>query len=112
MKVHTDWTLDERGHIKGSHVAHTGQVFFEDSLSDLVYQWGIYASRPGTDKRLRNADDHIFEEAAQDGFDPTLHVTWLDENDIGAGLVGYLTVGVDGDAADKVAAEAGLVIQA
>lgn len=83
-----------------------------DEIADLVYKWGVYAERPGSENRRRNSEDHTFEEAAQNGFDPTIHITWIDEDDIGKGLVGYLTVGIDGEAAGKVAEEAGLVIQA
>lgn len=110
LKIHTHWGLTKGGYLQGGQVAHTGQIFFDDALSDLVYKQGIYASRPGEHKR--NEEDHTFEEAAQNGFDPVIRVKWVDETDIAKGLIGYLTVGVDGEAGEKVAEQAGLNIQA
>jgi protocatechuate 3,4-dioxygenase beta subunit len=48
-------------HVKvhlGGRVAHTGQLFFPDSLTDAVYRHAPYSGRPGRD--TQNASDSIF----------------------------------------------------
>jgi protocatechuate 3,4-dioxygenase beta subunit len=44
-------------HVRGN-VAHTGQLFFSDSLTDRVYRSAPYTMRPGP--RTRNTADSIF----------------------------------------------------
>ncbi len=50
VKVHVD-----------DNVVHTGQLFFDDALSDTVYRNGPYNSRGARD--MRNEDDSIFSDA-------------------------------------------------
>jgi protocatechuate 3,4-dioxygenase beta subunit len=48
-------------HVKvhlGGRVAHTGQLFFSDSLTDAVYKHSPYDKRPSRD--VRNTQDAIF----------------------------------------------------
>src|SRR5207248_2171833 len=47
-------------HVGGS-VVHTGQLFFDDNLTDQVYQPAPYNTRGSRD--VRNADDSIFRDA-------------------------------------------------
>ena len=42
----------------GGHVAHTGQLFFSDTLTDAVYKRSPYSKRPNRD--VRNAADSIY----------------------------------------------------
>jgi protocatechuate 3,4-dioxygenase beta subunit len=48
-------------HVKvhvGGNVAHTGQLYFPDSVTDTVYRKPPYTSRPNRD--TRNASDFVF----------------------------------------------------
>ena len=48
-------------HVKvhvGGNVVHTGQLFFDDALTDSVYKHSPYSLRPNRD--TRNANDSIF----------------------------------------------------
>jgi hypothetical protein len=48
-------------HVKvhvGGYVVHTGQLFFEDAVTNAVYKMQPYAERPNRD--TRHADDSIF----------------------------------------------------
>jgi protocatechuate 3,4-dioxygenase beta subunit len=48
-------------HVKvhvGGNVVHTGQLFFQDTLTDAVYKRSPYNQRPGRDPR--NSGDSIF----------------------------------------------------
>ena len=48
-------------HVKvhaGGSVVHTGQLYFNDALTDKVYRQAPYSSRPNRD--VRNAQDMIY----------------------------------------------------
>ena len=48
-------------HVKvhvGGNVVHTGQLFFQDTMTDAVYRRSPYSKRPNREKR--NANDSIF----------------------------------------------------
>jgi protocatechuate 3,4-dioxygenase beta subunit len=50
-------------HVKvhlGGNVVHTGQVYFNDSLTDKVYRRAPYSSRPNRD--VRNGQDTIYRD--------------------------------------------------
>jgi protocatechuate 3,4-dioxygenase beta subunit len=55
-------------HIKvhvGGSVVHTGQLFFPEALTDVVYKRSPYSARPNRD--VRNADDSIFRNGGNKG---------------------------------------------
>src|SRR5579872_3669705 len=70
-------------HLAGN-VVHTGQLFFSDPLTDVVYRRPPYSGRP--DRTTRNADDSIFVNG---GSRSMLTVTKS-----GAGYVGAIVMGV------------------
>lgn len=103
MKVHIDGTvgvLDQAtpaagtGTYEGGHVAHTGQLYFDDAVSDDVYASAeAYAGRDDT-QRLRNDEDGILgENAGEPGFILKL-VPWNTEIPED-GFLGEITIGVD-----------------
>ncbi len=74
-------------HVKvhvGGRVVHTGQLFFNDALTDAVYRAAPYKARPNRD--VRNPQDSIFVNGGKRGL---LAVT---KN--GAGYVGTIAMGV------------------
>lgn len=74
-------------HVKvhvGGRVVHTGQFFFNDSLTDAVYRAAPYKSRRNRD--VRNAQDSIFVNGGKRSL---LAVT-----KDGAGYVGTIAMGV------------------
>ncbi len=71
-------------HTGRSHV-HTGQLFFDDGLSDKVYQAAAYTGRGRRD--VRNTDDGIYSQSG--GGASVLAVSAR-----GDGYVGRLTIGV------------------
>jgi protocatechuate 3,4-dioxygenase beta subunit len=79
MKVHVD-----------NKVVHTGQLFFDDSLSDKVFQNTPYNSRGSRD--TRNEDDSIFSDAG--GSSAILPVAAN-----GSNYKGSITVGVKSSSA-------------
>jgi protocatechuate 3,4-dioxygenase beta subunit len=74
-------------HVKvhlGGNVVHTGQFFFNDALTDAVYQRSPYSTRP--DRDMRNTSDPIFRNG---GSRSMLKVTKF-----GSGYRGAITMGV------------------
>ncbi len=75
-------------HVKvhvGGKVVHTGQLFFADSLTDKVFQTGVYKARP--DRDTRNGADGIY---AAGGAQSTLTM----RHTAAGGYVGTITLGV------------------
>jgi len=70
-------------HLGGRNV-HTGQLFFPDSLTDVVYKRAPYNRRPNRD--TRNATDSIFRNGGKRSL-LALHRS-------GSGYVGRMTMGV------------------
>jgi protocatechuate 3,4-dioxygenase beta subunit len=55
-------------HVKvrvGGNVVHTGQLFFPEAMTDVVYKRSPYNARPNRD--VRNADDSIFRNGGSKG---------------------------------------------
>jgi protocatechuate 3,4-dioxygenase beta subunit len=75
----------------GGHVAHTGQMFFSDALTDRVARLAPYSSRTVT--RVRNKADHVYTQ--QGGSGSILSLTARDKRSIRSGFVGRITLGVD-----------------
>jgi len=71
-------------HVGGS-VVHTGQLFFDDNLTDQVYRSAPYSSRGARD--VRNSADNIYRSAG--AASAVLAVTPTDR-----GYAGEITVGV------------------
>jgi protocatechuate 3,4-dioxygenase beta subunit len=91
MKVHVDGTADDT--YEDGHVSHTGQLFFDDAISDQVFNTEAYSGR-SNDQRLRNDGDNILgDHADEPGF--MLELTPISEDSIEKGFIGTITVGVD-----------------
>jgi protocatechuate 3,4-dioxygenase beta subunit len=104
MKVHIGGTPDileqptpaagDEGTSEGGHVAHTGQLYFEDAISDELFATAeAYAGRDNT-RRTRNDQDGILgQHLDEPGF--ILSLTPLADSDITQGFLGEITIGVD-----------------
>ena len=89
LTVYPGWYQGRAVHIHvkvhlGGNVVHTGQLFFDDTLTDAVYKAAPYNTRGPRD--TRNAGDSIF---ANGGSRSLLAVRRS-----GAGYVGSITMGV------------------
>jgi protocatechuate 3,4-dioxygenase beta subunit len=90
VTIYPGWYTGRAVHIhvkvhRGGNVVHTGQLFFNDSLTDAVYRAEPYADRGSRD--TRNATDSFFAQAG--GSAAVLAVTKL-----GSRYAGAITVGV------------------
>jgi protocatechuate 3,4-dioxygenase beta subunit len=79
MKVHV-----------GGRTVHTGQLFFNDSVSDRVVRLSPYGSHPGG--RLRNRADQIYRQAGGSG--ALLRLRRRKASAFRKGLIGTITVGI------------------
>jgi protocatechuate 3,4-dioxygenase beta subunit len=89
LSVYPGWYQGRTVHIHvkvhvGGSVVHTGQLFFPDTLTDVVYRKAPYTSRPN--RTTRNAQDSIFINGGKNGM---LRVVKG-----GAGYVGSIAMGV------------------
>jgi protocatechuate 3,4-dioxygenase beta subunit len=87
---------------EGGHIAHTGQLFFDDSMSDEIFATGeAYAGRDNA-QRLRNDQDGILgDHAAEPGF--MLALTPLGDDLLADGLLAEIVIGVDPSATPEPA---------
>jgi protocatechuate 3,4-dioxygenase beta subunit len=88
-KVHIGGRAAGRA-FRGGRTAHTGQLFFNDSVSDRVNRLPAYGGRSGI--RVRNREDGIYGEA---GSGALLRLRRVRASTIRRGLIGTITVGVE-----------------
>lgn len=75
------------------HTSHTGQLFFDDAISDQVFLLEPYAGRPD-EQRTTNAEDNVLgDHADEPGF--MLSLTPLSDDWLTDGFLGTITVSVD-----------------
>jgi protocatechuate 3,4-dioxygenase beta subunit len=87
--VYPGWYMGRTVHIHvkvhlGGRVVHTGQLYFADALTDVVYRKPPYTSRPGRD--TRNAADSVFRNGGKRSM--------LRVRRSGTGYVGTIAMGV------------------
>lgn len=96
VKVHTKWTPHANGTFTSGNQVHTGQLFVEDSINEVIDKIHPYTTNPIKDKwgRTRNWADSlkIFPESHGNGYQPTFEIQKLG-GVIQQGLIGYVTVG-------------------
>ncbi|MFJ7073022.1 intradiol ring-cleavage dioxygenase [Streptomyces sp. NPDC098781] len=91
VKVHTDVTLTDDGSFTGGQELHTGQLFFDETITTRVAALATYAAN--TVPRTTLAQDGIYDDGgAASGL---LTLTALGSS-TSAGYAGTLTLGVDG----------------
>jgi protocatechuate 3,4-dioxygenase beta subunit len=87
--VYPGWYQGRTVHIHvrvslGGNIVHTGQLYFPDALTDIVYKRSPYSSRPG--RNPRNTGDSIYRNG---GSRSTLKL-----HKVGTGYSGSITMGV------------------
>lgn len=79
-------------------VQHIGQLFFDESLINSVYELDPYSAHLSTLNRTTNSEDKLYTTANGDGYSSVVSVSLLGDS-IADGLVGYITLGVNSTAA-------------
>lgn len=75
-------------------VQHVGQLFFNESFINTVYQQSPYNEHLTTLNRTTNDEDSIYISSNSGGYSSIISVEYLGET-LADGLVGYITVGVN-----------------
>lgn len=98
--VHNNWKAQNNGTLlsSGGSVNHIGQFFFDESWNDRVYATSPYTL--SRQQRTKNAQDFILMQAGKGAF---VNLQYLaGNNQLSGGLLGYITVVVDGNAAYRI----------
>jgi protocatechuate 3,4-dioxygenase beta subunit len=90
LKVHIGGGVSASTY-SGGHVAHTGQLFFPETMNEQVYRLSPYRRHSGT--RTRNGQDSIYAGAG--GSSAVVKLTRASKSSLAKGLVGAITLGVD-----------------
>lgn len=92
-QVHTDWVLHDNGTLTSGNIVSTGQLYFNESLSQKVMALEPYVSHTQIN-RTTNAEDSVYDQDLVGGYNPVFDVVALD-GDLSNGMVAYVTIGVD-----------------
>lgn len=82
-------------------VQHVGQLFFNESLINSVYELEPYNAHLSTLNRTLDSEDSLYTSSQANGYSSVISVQKLGAS-IADGLVGYITVGVNASAAGVV----------
>jgi protocatechuate 3,4-dioxygenase beta subunit len=99
--VHIHMMVSVGGTAEGGHVAHTGQLFFDDTTSDEVFRTKAYAGRPEDERTLNGEDGILGDHEEEPGF--LLELTPDNPDRLEDGFVGLIAVGVDPSATPAAA---------
>lgn len=80
--------------IRDAVATHTGQLFFDQELVEEVVGTWPYVEN-GSGELVRNEADYYVPLAERDGNDPFVSYVYLNGRDVGGGLLGWMSVGVD-----------------
>lgn len=94
VQVHTDWTIRGNGTMAYGNTVSTGQIYFDEQLEKKIMALEPYVSHTEIN-RTTNAQDSVFSQDTDGGYNPVISVVPMDGNDLSKGMVGYITVGVD-----------------
>jgi hypothetical protein len=91
LKVHTGGDLKAQKYA-GGHIVHTGQLFFDDELSDQIAQLKPYLERSDV-PRVRLSEDMVFNDSRGTGV--VLKSERVKSSSLEAGLVATAFLHVD-----------------
>lgn len=100
VKVHVGATLTNLGgalFTKGGHTSYTGQIFFNDTITDEVAKLTPYTSQ--TVRRTRNDEDGIYRQAQ--GSTTIVPVRFLTSAGVRGAMSGETTLGINPNAVSK-----------
>ena len=91
LKVHLDGEAGKT--YEGGHTTHTGQLFFDDAVTDRVMLLEPYADRPDEYRTLNESDGILSDHIEEPGFFVTL--SELTEGKIEDGFLATIVIGID-----------------
>ncbi|KAJ4295608.1 hypothetical protein N0V90_007621 [Kalmusia sp. IMI 367209] len=94
VQAHTDWVVRGNGTISASNIRSTGQIFFDEELSQQIMALPPYAQHTEIE-RTTNDVDSIYSGETGTGWNPVVQVEPLDGVNVENGMIGYITFGVN-----------------
>ncbi|KAL1594409.1 hypothetical protein SLS60_010169 [Paraconiothyrium brasiliense] len=94
VQAHTEWTVRSNGTIVTSNTRATGQIGFNEELSERIMALSPYSQHTEIN-RTTNDVDSVFTETTSSGWSYEVQVEPLDGVDESNGMVGYITFGVN-----------------
>ena len=91
LKVHLDGEAGKT--YEGGHTAHTGQLFFDDAITEQVMQLEPYAGRADEYRTLNESDGILSGHEDEPGFFVAL--TQTSEGKLEDGFLGTIVIGID-----------------
>jgi protocatechuate 3,4-dioxygenase beta subunit len=79
----------------GGLAVHTGQLFFDDAVSEQVFQLEPYAGRPGEQRTTNEADNILGDHEDEPGF--MLDIVPVSDDWLSDGFTGTIAISVDPD---------------
>lgn len=95
LKVHVGGSAEDGTYLGGT-TAHTGQLFFDDELTDQVAQLAPYNTRIDVARTLNSEDGVLGGALTEPGF--WLGIAAINANDLNSGFTGTVTLGIDSSA--------------
>lgn len=80
----------------GGHTSHTGQLFFDDAISDQVFLLEPYARRPDEDRTTNSEDNILGDHEDEPGF--MLDIQPVSDDWLTDGFTGAIAISVDPNA--------------
>lgn len=77
----------------GGHVAHTGQLFFDDAVTDEVFKEEPYVNRPENERTTNDEDNISGDHEDEPGF--LVDLPPITEGSVADGYLATITIGVD-----------------
>ncbi|TMW57584.1 hypothetical protein Poli38472_003509 [Pythium oligandrum] len=87
----------------GSSVSSVGQIFFDQDLITEVEKTSVYATN--TQTLTTNAEDSIFSQEAETGFDPIVEYVYLGSS-VEEGIFSWISVGIDATVSETISSAA------
>ena len=110
IKVHLGGTyISSSSYYSGATYVHTGQLFFNDSLSDLVNQQSPYNTKTTSGSRLQNSADNIYQSG---GSYTLMNVQYVNSaKGVSGGLIPSVTLGVTSSSSTSTTAKTSTTTQ-
>lgn len=94
IATHLNGTISSNGdYYSGGTHSHIGQLFLPEKLLEQVKSNSLYAEN--NNERMLNSEDSIYKQHAESGLNPEMAIHYIDEDDIGKGIVGTMVLGID-----------------
>lgn len=94
VQAYTDWTLHDNGTVSSGNIVSTGQLYFDEALEEQIMALEPYSTHTEIN-RTTNADDTVYPEDTENGYNPVISIVAADGVNVENGMIGYITMTID-----------------